>query len=148
MANICFTFEIDGRPAYMAFTSENDARERLAKGFDVVEHGRSVLRSSSVISIRPSTRDEIDAFIRLAAETCWTGRIEWQDAMDGYPMFLISGANPDLPYEDINTGLPLGSALTSGPEAVGREPRPFPIDIDDLSKLYCGAPLQAARQAA
>lgn len=155
MANICYTFEIDGRPAYMAFTSEDDARSRLSKGFDVIEHGRSVLQSGSVVSMRPSASGEIGAFVRLAAETCLSGRIEWEDVMDGYVIFLIPGRDPNFPERDINTGLSTVGTRTHGSQEAGQAPRSFSIDIADLIALHehappCaeGRPDRAARQRA
>ena len=131
MANICYTFEINGRPAYVAFTSEHDARDRLSHGFDAIENGRSVLQPGYVFAFRPSTRDEIDAFTRLAAEACLAGRIEWEDVLDGFPIFLISGADLAFPDTDINTGLPLGAPR--GPL------RAFGIAIEDLQTLHSGS---------
>ncbi|WP_336810835.1 hypothetical protein [Bosea sp. MMO-172] len=140
MANICYTFEIDGRPAYMAFASEDDAQKRLCRGFDVIENGCSVLRPGSAVSMRPSTRDEIGTFINLAARACLAGRIEWEDVMDGFPIFLIAGADPEFPDLDINTALPMSAP-----------PRPlmgFGIPIEDHLAFYRFAPPPSVPQAA
>ncbi len=141
MANICFTFEIDGRLAYMAYTDAADARDRLGKGLDLVEDGGQILRPNSTVSIRPSNREEIDAFLRLAAKTCLAGRVDWEDIMDGFPIFLIEGSDPNFPEEDINTGLPRGCCSVSGLEQSGRAQRYFAVDVEDLSALYRGAPI-------
>ncbi|MEZ2407323.1 hypothetical protein AB6806_10945 [Bosea sp. RCC_152_1] len=115
----------------MAFTNEDDARNRLRKDFDVIENGRPVLCPGSVVRFRSSTAEELAAFTQLAAEACLAGRIEWDDVMDGFPIFLIAGADPNFPDQDINTGLPLGAPR--GPL------RAFGIAIEDLQALHGGS---------
>lgn len=147
MANICFTFEVDGRAAYVAFTTAADAGLRLAKGFDIVENGRSLLTPSSVVSHRPSRRSEIGAFIKRAAQACLAGRIDWkEDVMDGYPIFLIDAVDPNFPDEDINTGLPM-AGFPSSLAQDGRALRYFGIDVEDTDALYRGASTSGQRSA-
>lgn len=92
--------------------------------------------------MRRSTSDEIQAFIRLAADAFFAGRIDWQNAMEGYPIFLIKAADPDFPDDDINTGLRLDEVTAPRP------PRAFGIPIEDLTALYAGVRSRQAQHAA
>jgi len=107
-----FTFTADGRAMFVAITSNKDAASRLIAGERraylerLTELGRPLLDPGAVISMRPSLPDEVAAFDRLGAATIAAGQIGENELRGGWPIFLIDATDPELPSNDINTGLP------------------------------------------
>lgn len=119
MTNKHITFEIDGRAIFVAHTNDDDATKRLMGGFrshlaELVESGRSVLGDGAALSMRPATPPEVAAFVLGSAEACAAGRIEEDDVIDGYPIFLINAVDPSFPEQDVNTGLAARGRLSVG----------------------------------
>lgn len=115
MTNIHVTFEVEGRAIFAARESlagswtrfidpKSDFRAFLSTLHD---NEGSIAPIGATLSVRQSTPYEIEQFVTRSAETCRAGRTDWEDILDGYPIFLIDCVDPTFPDHDVNTGLPV-----------------------------------------
>lgn len=117
--NTHHTFDIDGRPAFVLLCEERATTRtaiRLRPYLASLLHadGTPLVGDGSSITSRPSTPDEAASFFTIALAARGADRVDAEDLLDGYPLFLIDCGDRRLPGEDINTGLAQRQPVASG----------------------------------
>jgi hypothetical protein len=117
--NTHHTFDIDGRPAFVLLCEERattSAASRLRPYLASLLHadGTPLVGDGSSIASRPSTPEEAASFFTIALASRCADRVDAEDLIDGYPLFLIDCEDRQLPGEDINTGLARRQPVATG----------------------------------